>query len=453
MQIPQILFVTIRSDDYRELLKLLESLNTQIIITDNSERAKVIVERRRVDAVVTDYQQPEEQVLNWISHIRKSFPQMLNIVLFTQEHARAILAAFRAGATDVLLPPISRELLQQRLLGPLLDSWKSERQDSVIAKSIPRDEGQYIVAESAAMKRIMDILPKIAAANSHVLIEGESGTGKELIARAIHGLSNRRIFPFIAVNAATLPEGLLESELFGHVKGSFTSAISSRKGLFEHAHHGVLFLDEIADVPLSVQAKLLRVIQDGAVRRVGSNDYVWVDVRLITATNRGLGDLVEKKLFRQDLYYRLNVFSVCLPPLRQRAADILPLAEKALDSFARKAGKGPMVLAAETQELFLKYDWPGNVRELENVIERAVALAQSKVIQVDDLSNLVHGNVNRPSGNPTDSATLAAVEQRHILSILEQAEGNRASAAEILGISRTTLWRKLREYGMTQPDE
>jgi len=284
----------------------------------------------------------------------------------------------------------------------------------------------------------------VAKVDSTVLLTGESGAGKERLARLIHDESARTAGPFLAINCAAVPETLLESELFGHARGSFTGASQDRAGLFEAANGGTLFLDEIGDVPPAMQVKLLRVLQEREVRRVGENRSRPINVRVLAATNRDLLADVHGARFRQDLYYRLRVVEVVVPPLRERREDILPLARQFLASSAKRFGKKPPSLAPEAAHLLLRYPWPGNVRELENALERAVALARSDRIGVDDLPAEI-GAPPAVAASTDDVRTLADVERDHIAAALRASGGNRAKAAEKLGIGTATLYRKLKE--------
>jgi len=302
---------------------------------------------------------------------------------------------------------------------------------------------ENIIAKSSKMQRVIEVIKVVAKSNATVLITGESGTGKELVARAIHSQSHRRNKPFVAVSCAALPESLLESELFGHEKGSFTGAYAQKKGKFEFANGGTLFLDEVGEMSANIQVHLLRVLEEKEFTRVGGNESIKVDVRVISATNKDLRKAIEKQEFREDLYYRLNVVNIELPPLRERKEDIPLLAEYFLNKFTAENRKDVTKFSPEAMELVLDYDWPGNVRELENAIERAVILAKDSLIAVADLpqENL------QPIGLASTGKNLKEVEKSHLLSVLRETGGNYSEAARILGISRMTLYNKAREYG------
>jgi DNA-binding NtrC family response regulator len=313
----------------------------------------------------------------------------------------------------------------------------------------PRDE---LLGESPALERVREQILRVADLDTSILISGESGTGKELVARALHRQSRRCRGPFVAINCATLPENLLESELFGHVRGAFTDARESRRGLFVEASGGTLFLDEIGELPLTLQPKLLRVLEERRVRPLGSGQEIDCDVRILAATHRDLSEAVREGGFRTDLYYRLNVIQLELPPLRARGNDILLLAQTFIAEFAGRFGKSVTGLAEPAAARLLAYPWPGNVRELRNVIERALALTRHDRITVEDLPE----HLRQPSNNlpvpgssvddgPLALLPLAEMEQRYIDRVLNQVQGNRTLAARILGIDRKTLYRKLKE--------
>jgi DNA-binding NtrC family response regulator len=317
-----------------------------------------------------------------------------------------------------------------------------------------------IVGASPRMRRIYRLIARVAPTDSTVLIQGESGTGKELIARSIHLQSRRAGGPFVAVNVGAIPETLVESELFGHTRGAFTGATQDRAGLVEEADHGTLFLDEIGDMPLPTQVKLLRTLESNEVRRVGDNVTRIVDLRVVAATHRDLHEELRSGRFREDLYYRLRVVQIDVPPLRERREDIGLLASYFLDRVTRAQGKHGMSFSAEAMDLLERYDYPGNVRELENAVEHAVTLAEGTTITPTDLpvalrsGRLLPDHATRPAPGPAgdtrDTWSLADVEREHIRLVLARHRGNATAAARQLGISRTTLWRKLREYGIAR---
>jgi len=310
-----------------------------------------------------------------------------------------------------------------------------------------------MIGQSPAMHRIFRLIAKIAPTESPVLITGESGTGKELIASAIHLQSRRSHRPFVAVNSSAIPESLFESEIFGHVRGAFTGASSDRIGLMQHADGGTIFFDEVAEMPLSVQVKLLRALQSGEIRRVGAKESVRVDIRVIAATNRDVKRALAEGTFRDDLYYRLNVFHIELPPLRERREDIPLLANYFREKFAHELKKPVTGFSEDARTYLMRHDYPGNVRELENAIERAVTLAEGHEVTAADLPPSVRESriplLGRGAAFPySEGLTLAQLEAEHIRRVLVHTAGNTTKAAKSLGISRSTLWRKMREYGL-----
>ncbi len=317
----------------------------------------------------------------------------------------------------------------------------------------PRFGSINMIGQSPAMQRIFRLIAKVAPTESPVLITGESGTGKEMIAKGIHLQSRRAHRAFVAVNSSAIPETLFESELFGHVRGSFTGATADRVGLMQHADRGTIFFDEVAEMPLSVQVKLLRALQSGEVRAVGAKESIHVDIRVIAATNRDVKKALADGSFREDLYYRLNVFHIELPPLRERREDIPLLANYFREKYARELGKPVTRFSERAQMYLIRYDYPGNVRELENAIERAVTLSEGSEITPADLPPALREArvplLDRGTAFPySENLTLAQLEAEHIRRVLTHNSGNATKAAKTLGISRSTLWRKMREYGL-----
>lgn len=315
-------------------------------------------------------------------------------------------------------------------------------------ESEERHQFAGMVGAAPEMQRLFELISRIAQTDTTVIVQGESGTGKELVARAIHNLSGRAQKPFVVVNCGAIPENLLESELFGHVRGAFTGAVAHKRGLFEEANHGTIFLDEIAELPLHLQVKLLRFLQEGEIKQVGSNTNLHLDVRVLAATNRNLEQMMEDGLFRSDLYYRLNVIQLNLPPLRDRRKDIILLARHFLKKYTSRFNKQVQGFTPEAQELLMQYPWPGNIRELENAIEHATALAVGETITVFDLPEALRSYASNGRTRPAHPRTLKEVEKQHILETLDLCEWNYEKASQVLGIGRTTLWRKLREYNL-----
>jgi DNA-binding NtrC family response regulator len=362
------------------------------------------------------------------------------------------IAAIRAGAYDFVTKPIELELLAV-ILHRAIERRQLQEQIRLLRETLDRTSRfEELLGESPAMQKLYDQLSQIAQSEVPVLITGESGTGKELVARALHRRGPRRDKPFLAVNCAALPDTLLESELFGHVKGAFTDARSDRKGLFIQADGGTLLLDEIGEMPLSMQPKLLRALEEGKVRPGGSDKETAFDVRILAATNRDLETAVEERRFREDLFFRINVIQIELPPLRGRGADALLLAQHFIELCAGRAKKDVRAMAAPVAEKLLAYSWPGNVRELRNVIERAVALTKFDTLTVEDLPEKIRdyrrSQVLLGGEDPAELAPMEDVERRYILHVLECVRANRTLAARTLGFDRKTLYRKLRQYGV-----
>jgi two-component system response regulator HydG len=360
------------------------------------------------------------------------------------------VAAIRAGAYDFLAKPFAVEALVialERAVKHRALREEVKRLKRVVADSQRQDE---ILGSSPAMKKVFDLLDRIADSDSTVHIGGETGTGKELVARALHRRSRRASAPFVAVNCAAMPESLLESELFGHAKGAFTDARAARAGLLVHASGGTIFLDEIGDMPAGMQVKLLRVLQERRVRPVGGDAEVAVDVRVLSATNRDLETAVHEGKFREDLFYRLNVIQVNLPPLRARGNDILLLAQHFLERCAGRANKRITGISSGVAQRLLSFPWPGNVRELQNCIERAVALARYEELTVEDLSAKIRdhapSHVLVAGDDPSELVPLAEMERRYLLRVIEAVGHNKTLAARILGLDRKTLYRRLERY-------
>ena len=379
---------------------------------------------------------------------RKAPGTEVEVVLLTAYGSIAsAVEAVKAGAFDYLSKPfepddlllVVRNAMERRALVREVERLRATLEEKT---GLSR-----LVARGPAMARVLELVRRVAPSEATVLLQGESGTGKELVARLIHARSKRMERAFVPVDCGTLPEALLESELFGHVKGAFTGASSAKRGLFEEADGGTVFLDEIGELPQLLQVKLLRVLQEQTIRPVGSTTPVKIDIRVIAATNRDLAAQVAQRAFREDLFYRLNGIVIELPPLRVRTEDVIPLAVRFLHAFADRLGKDVPSLSPEAVALLLRHPWPGNVRELEKAMERAVVLAGAEVVQPDDLPPALRGMAE--SADPGSSGrTMAEVEKAHILATLHQHGWNQVRAAEELGISRTTLWRKLREYGV-----
>jgi two-component system response regulator AtoC len=410
-------------------------------------QALELMRNEEFDVLLTDLLMPGVGGIDLCREALAIRPGLPVVVITAFGSLESAVSAMRAGAYDFITKPFELDVLAMAL--------RRAAQYTRLKQNIQRLERQLaekprdakLLGESGAMRRVFERLERTADSEVTVLITGESGTGKELIARALHDASPRRDKPFIAVNCAALPEPLLESELFGHARGAFTGAQASRSGLIARAEGGTLFLDEVGELPLSVQAKLLRALQERTLRPVGSDEEIAFDVRLISATNRDLPAAVEDGRVRADLYFRINVLDIHLPPLRDRGNDILLLAQQHLERTSALVKKPMKGIAPEAAAKLRSYSWPGNVRELHNCIERAVALARFDHITIDDLPDSVRkytsSHVLVVAESPSEFVSLEEVEKRYILRVLEAAQGNRSEAARILGLDRKTLQRKL----------
>ena len=408
--------------------------------------------RSDFDAVLTDLKMPDMDGIEFCTRVVANRPDIPVVVMTAFGNLETAVAAIRAGAYDFVTKPIEMEILAL-ILNRAVQHHHLQRQIKSLSEAVQQtSQFEEMLGESPVMQKVFDQLTRIADSESSVLILGESGVGKELVARALHRRSRRHDKPFVAVNCAALPDTLLDSELFGHVKGAFTDARADRKGLFVQAQGGTLLLDEIGEMPLSTQPKLLRALEENRVRPVGSEGEVAFDVRIVAATNHDLETAVEEGRFRKDLFFRVNVIQLELPPLRSRGSDILLLAQRFLDAFASRSGKQVVGLSEAVAEKLLAYSWPGNVRELRNSIERAVALTRHDRLTVEDLPEKIRAyrrtQLLIDGGDPSELAPLEEIERRYILHVLQSVAGNRTLAARTLGLDRKTLYRKLRQYGL-----
>jgi DNA-binding NtrC family response regulator len=438
----------------RMLSEVLEREGYRVISTQSADEAAVRLERDGpFDAVLTDLRMPRKSGLDLLRMVRGRDPDALVLVLTAFGDAGAAGEAIRAGAYDFISKPYDIATLRETLSRALGRQRLARRRVSSETPVAGREEpdGLALVGHSPAIIDVMKTLARIAPSQATVLVLGETGTGKELVARTIHRYSERAERRFVAVNCSALAEGLLESELFGHVRGAFTGAAAARPGLFREADKGTLFLDEIGDISAGLQARLLRVLQEHEIVPVGSEAPVKVDVRVLAATHRDLPELVRQGRFREDLYYRLDVVTLSLPPLRERRQDIPLLVDHFLRTLSSRHGRGPVAIDPEAQRRLLGYDWPGNIRELQNVLERAVLLAEQGVIGPEHLATSV-----RPSAaglpdvpdTPPPLRPLEDVEREHVVRVLAATGGNREESSRILGISRRTLTRMIQRWGL-----
>src|SRR5687767_878178 len=399
------------------------------------------------DVALVDLRLPDIDGIQVVRDLKAKHADTAVIMITAFGHIESAVSAIKNGATDYLEKPFQHLEKLRISVSRALDEVKARREITRLTK---REEGKYradqLIGESDSTRRLREVIGQLARSEAHtILVNGESGTGKELVAKGLHYESARRNSPFMEVNCAAITETLFESELFGHEKGAFTDAKSTKKGLMELADGGTLFLDEVGEIPIASQAKLLRCLQERTLKRVGGTRDLKVDVRVIAATNRSLEVMVKEGKFREDLFYRLNVIPLTIPPLRERREDILPLARHFLAESNSTFHKAVKRLATETETLLLAYGWPGNVRELKNLIERLIILSTGDTIEADQLPMPFAGSTDGPLAEETSNAprTLEAIERAYILKVLHQVNGNKSEAAKILGITRQTLRKKL----------
>lgn len=441
---------------------VLNAAKYQVKCAESAEEGFDVLASNSIDIIITDYKLPGMDGIEFLSKLKeKNYPAYV-MVMTAFSSVDLAIASMKAGAWDFIPKPFSKDALLlkiERLTALLQQKEKTSHlkaENEYLAQEISeRIRPHDMIGQSKAMQKVYSLIQKVAPEETTVFISGESGTGKELLAQAIHNGSQRKHKPFIRVNCSALAESLLESELFGHEKGAFTGAIRMKKGRFELANGGTLFMDEIGDVPLSIQVKLLRFLQEKTFERVGGEETLKTDVRVITATHRNIQDLVHQGLFREDLYYRLHIFPVELPPLRNRRDDIAMLAEHFLKRFSTQRGIPNFQYSNGALEVLMGYNWPGNVRELENILERAVVLAEGQKIHASDLSFLQSDlkGTNIALQSLDLEANVSMLEKKLIQEALLIAKGNKSKAARLLGIKETTLHYKLDKYRLRDSDE
>jgi DNA-binding NtrC family response regulator len=444
--------VLVVDDDPDTAMLLRDTLRRRGVDAQEAHSAEDCLARlsaRPYDVVVTDVRMPGMSGIELCAKLRDEHPDLLSIVVTGWGSLDSAIAAIRAGAFDYISKPVDGEKLALAV-SRAINHLPLKREVKRLRTAVGSLVGTQIVGDCPAMKKTLEMIRRVSDSDATVLVLGESGTGKELVARALHDHSPRRDHPFVAVNCAAMPAPLLESELFGHVKGAFTDAKQSRRGLFVQAGQGTIFLDEVAEMPLDMQAKLLRALQERTVRPVGSDEEIPFQARVIAATNRDLEREVRRKRFREDLFYRINVVAIPVPPLRARAGDVLLLAQWFLQRSAQRNGKPVQGISPPAAQLLVDYDWPGNVRELENCMERAVALCRLDEITIDDLPVKVrdHGTKQLVVAieSPRELITLDEMERRYIRHVLEALRGNKTRAARTLGIDRRSLYRRLEAF-------
>ncbi len=450
----RILVVDDEEDMLENCSRILDRLGYEALLESDGGKGVVRFEQEHPVVTLTDLRMPGMDGLEVLRTIRRIDPEALVILFTAFATVETAVEAVKEGAFDYIPKPFSADQLQLVIERALTQRRLLEENRRLREQLTETYRFENIVGRSRPMAQVFDLIKKVAASEANILVVGESGTGKELIARCIHANSHRAARAFVPVDCASLPEHLLESELFGHERGAFTGAIATRRGLFEEANGGTSFLDEVGDIPLPLQAKLLRVLQERQVRRVGANRFIEVDVRVICATHQNLADMVQKEKFREDLYYRLNVISLPLPPLRDRSGDIPLLAYHFLRKYAVQSGKEVKGISPETLELLEAYPWAGNVRELQNVIERAVVLAEGEMVTPAELP----ANLRLPQKVPTamvaDHLSLKKAKQQwvevfereYLIALLKKHQGNISQAAKTAGVDRKTIHRLLKRY-------
>ncbi len=417
----------------------------QVVVAADAKEALELLQRQEFDLALVDIKMPGMDGLELLRRIKEEYPETLVVIITAYGSIESSVEAMKAGASDYLLKPFDPEHLML-LLEKMNRQRAHLRENLVMRERLALGECspfQGLIGRSAAMLKVFAQIEEVAAAEAPVLITGETGTGKELVARAIHNYGPRAYAPFVAINCGSLTENLLESELFGHERGAFTGAVKARRGRLEIADGGSLFLDEVGEISQKMQVALLRVLEDKRFQRLGGSQPLTSDFRLLCATHRNLAELIDQGRFRQDFFYRINVLSIHLLPLRERREDIIPLAEHFLEFYANQSGTPRLQLEAGVRQLLISYAWPGNVRELRNVIERAMIVSHGASIGRDQLTFLGPEPARESFGQ-----TLAEVEMAHIRRVLEAHAWNLSRAAEALGIDRSTLHRKMKRAGL-----
>lgn len=432
--------------------KILAKEGYQIETASSGEEAVKLLDKEPVDLVISDLKMDEMDGLQLLRKVKERMPDIPVILLTAFGTIESAVMAMKEGAFDYLTKPVNNDEVKL-VVKKALDTYHLRKEvEHLREKADINKDFKDIIGQSPRMRALFKLIKIVANSNTTILINGESGTGKELIARAIHYNSPRKDRPFVTVDCGALPETLLESELFGHVRGSFTGAISNKKGLFEEADGGTLLLDEIGDTTLAFQSKLLRVLQENEIKPVGSNKSIHVDVRVVAATNKDLREGVKNKTFREDLYYRLAVVPVLLPSLKDRKEDIPLLVDHFIKKYCDHNGFSPKQISPQVLKVLIDYPWHGNVRELENVIERAVLISPGNIIKMESLFS--EQSSTDETIDPLQESTHNAIqmlERERIAVAMKKANGNRTRAAKLLGISRATLYNKIRQHG-DQPD-
>ncbi len=444
------------------LQEILQEAGYHTEVAFDGEEGIKKLEHNFYDIVITDLSMPRLTGMEVLDYVVNHAQETVCIILTGHGSIKSAVEAIKKGAYDYLTKPLRRDEILL-VLEKALDTRRLRRENEYLRKQLWKEQGYgEIIGKSVPMKRVFSLIERVADTDSTVLILGESGTGKELVARAIHQASSRRKGPFVPVNCGAIPEELLESELFGHEKGAFTGAIKTRLGRFELAHGGTIFLDEIAEMSPKLQVKLLRVLQEKTIERVGGTHTISIDIRIIAATNKNLEEEVQKKNFREDLYYRLNVIPIYLPPLRERKDDIPLLVNHFIQKFNQQKRRDIQGIEPEALDLLLRHDWPGNVRELENVIERMVILAEEETITKADIPEYIRGSIEERAFVPLEDVEIpeeginlpklvSEFEKRLILKALDKTGWVKNRAAKLLHINRTTLIEKMKKQKIFTP--
>ena len=426
----------------------------QIFAASSGKEGIEITKNEPVDIILSDFKMPDLNGIEVLEQVKKMNPEISFVIVTAYGTVENAVKAMRLGAFDYISKPVDLDELD--LMIERIIEHKNLKSENQLLKTQLQEKYKIssIVSQSQKMEEVINVAARVADSKATVLITGENGTGKEVLAKAIHYMSSRKEKPFIAVNVPALTETLLESELFGHDKGAFTGADKMKKGRFEIANGGTLFLDEVGDIPQSIQVKLLRVLQEHQFERVGGTEKIEVDVRIIAATNKELEQKIKDGTFREDLYYRLNVVSIKIPPLRERKEDVLPMIESFIEKYCKENNKEKLEVSKEVVDTLMKYNYPGNVRELENIIERAVVLtrAHSKVITLNDIPMNIKGFKEEKSIGSLDEGTLTeqveALEKQLIFDALQQSGGNQTKAGKLLGLTERNLRYKLKKYNI-----
>ncbi len=418
-------------------------------ITDSAESALGLLEKNNYDVIISDILLPGIGGIELLTTVRQELPEQIFIVMTAYASLETAVKSLRAGAFDYIMKPIIHEEIKQVVKNALTQK-RLQIENLLLKREIGKNyDFSAIIGKSMALMSIVDEAKKIVDTRSNVLFLGETGTGKELFARVFHNNSSRKKMPFIPINCSVIPENLIESELFGHVKGAFTGAVVSKKGLFEEADGGTIFLDEIGDIDPYLQTKLLRVLEDHLIRPVGGNKALKVDLRFTAATNKDLEKAVKEGKFREDLYYRINTISLKIPPLRERKDDIPLLVKAFLDKYSREFQKHITGMTDKALTRMINYRWPGNIRELQNVIERAILIADDDKIEIENLPESVRNDVSFQKSTLNDRLSIEDYTKAFIMKY--QADQNEQNLAAMLGITRKSLWEKRKKWGIEKP--